>query len=129
VALLYTVKANLIFKWLRYPKYWSIPQTGAEESGLRFQPVEIVAEAKAPLACPVADSCIEIELAVGQAGCLPGSWRSVRAQGTAEPPTVIEIDDWSWRKSQTYGTIIVDLERRVSLTFSRIEMLSRSPTG
>ncbi|QEW30138.1 Transposase (plasmid) [Roseovarius indicus] len=35
------------------------------------------------------------------------------AQGTAEPPTVIGIDDWSWRKSQTYGTIIVDLERRV----------------
>ncbi|WP_372922341.1 transposase, partial [Roseovarius sp.] len=36
-----------------------------------------------------------------------------RAQGTAAPPTVIGIDDWSWRKSQTYGTIIVDLERRV----------------
>ena len=36
-----------------------------------------------------------------------------RVQGTAEPPTVIGIDDWSWRKSQTYGTIIVDLERRV----------------
>ena len=36
-----------------------------------------------------------------------------RAQDTAEPPTVIGIDDWSWRKSQTYGTIIVDLERRV----------------
>ena len=35
-----------------------------------------------------------------------------RAQVTAEPPTVIGIDDWSWRKSQTYGTIIVDLERR-----------------
>jgi transposase len=25
---------------------------------------------------------------------------------------IIGIDDWSWRKSQTYGTIIVDLERR-----------------
>ncbi len=36
-----------------------------------------------------------------------------RAQGTAKPPPVIGIDDWSWRKSQTYGTIIVDLERRV----------------
>jgi transposase len=35
------------------------------------------------------------------------------AQGTAEAPTVIRIDDWSWRKSQTYGTIIVDLERHV----------------
>jgi transposase len=30
---------------------------------------------------------------------------------TAHPPRVIGIDDWSWRKSQTYGTIIVDLER------------------
>jgi transposase len=30
---------------------------------------------------------------------------------TANPPRVIGIDDWSWRKSQTYGTIIVDLER------------------
>ena len=36
-----------------------------------------------------------------------------RAQDNAEAPTVIGIDDWSWRKSQTYGTIIVDLERRV----------------
>ncbi|KAF0116521.1 MAG: transposase [Rhodobacteraceae bacterium] len=35
-----------------------------------------------------------------------------RTQDTAEPPTVIGIDDWSWRKSQTYGTIVVDLERR-----------------
>lgn len=25
---------------------------------------------------------------------------------------VIGVDDWSWRKSQNYGTIIVDLERR-----------------
>ena len=36
-----------------------------------------------------------------------------RAQDSGESPTVIGIDDWSWRKSQTYGTIIVDLERRV----------------
>lgn len=34
------------------------------------------------------------------------------AQDTAEPPTVIGIDDWSWRKSQTYGTIIIDQECR-----------------
>lgn len=35
-----------------------------------------------------------------------------RAESAAPPPTVIGIDDWSWRKSQTYGTIIVDLERQ-----------------
>lgn len=30
-----------------------------------------------------------------------------------EPPArIIGIDDWSWRKSWRYGTIIVDLERR-----------------
>jgi hypothetical protein len=30
-----------------------------------------------------------------------------------EPPArIIGIDDWSWRKSRRYGTIIVDLERR-----------------
>jgi transposase len=33
-------------------------------------------------------------------------------QDTAPTPRVVGIDDWSWRKSQTYGTIIVDLERR-----------------
>tara|TARA_R110002124_G_scaffold127318_2_gene287231 strand:+ start:6035 stop:7273 length:1239 start_codon:yes stop_codon:yes gene_type:complete len=35
-----------------------------------------------------------------------------RAETIARPPRVIGIDDWSWKKSQTYGTIIVDLERR-----------------
>jgi transposase len=28
-----------------------------------------------------------------------------------EPPRVVGIDDWAWRKGQRYGTIIVDLER------------------
>lgn len=65
VALRYTVNANLIFKWLRDPKYRPAPGTGSEEAGLRFLPVEIVAEARAPAAVPVADSSIEIELAGG----------------------------------------------------------------
>ena len=34
--------ANLIFKWLRDPKYR--PGAGAEDTGLRFLPVEIVKE-------------------------------------------------------------------------------------
>ena len=42
VALRYTVTANLIFKWLRDPKYR--PGAGAEDTGLRFLPVEIVKE-------------------------------------------------------------------------------------
>ena len=45
VALRYTVNANLIFKWLRDPKYRPSPETGSEEAGLRFLPVEIVKEA------------------------------------------------------------------------------------
>ena len=35
-----------------------------------------------------------------------------RAENALPSPTIIGIDDWSWRKSQTYGTIIVDLERQ-----------------
>ena len=36
-------------------------------------------------------------------------------QKSAHSARVIGIDDWSWRKSQTYGTVIVDLERRTVL--------------
>jgi transposase len=72
VALRYTVNANLIFKWLRDPKYR--PGSGSEEAGLRFLPVEIVAEARAPAAAPVADSCIEIELAGGHRMRISGGY-------------------------------------------------------
>ena len=29
-----------------------------------------------------------------------------------EPPRVVAVDDWAMRKGRTYGTIVVDLERR-----------------
>lgn len=29
-----------------------------------------------------------------------------------KPLTVIDVDDWAWRRNQRYGTIICDLERR-----------------
>ena len=79
VALRYTVNANLIFKWLRDPKYRPKPRTGSEEAGLRFLPVEIVAEAKAPLAEPMAvagaaANHIEIELAGGHRMRISGSY-------------------------------------------------------
>jgi transposase len=35
-----------------------------------------------------------------------------RQSHASEPPRVIAIDDWSWRKGFAYGTIVVDLERR-----------------
>lgn len=34
------------------------------------------------------------------------------SRDNAPPLRIIGVDDWSWRKSQNYGTIIVDLERR-----------------
>ena len=38
--------------------------------------------------------------------------RGVRDRADAAPVRVVGIDDWSWRKGTTYGTIMVDLERR-----------------
>jgi transposase len=39
--------------------------------------------------------------------------KRMASQVDNEPPArIIGIDDWSWRKSWRYGTIIVDLERR-----------------
>ena len=77
VALRYTVNANLIFKWLRDPKYRPAHRTVSEASGLRFLPVEIVAEAKAPLAGPVSNICIEIELAGGHWMWISGGYDGV----------------------------------------------------
>jgi transposase len=39
--------------------------------------------------------------------------RHVRERGDPASLRAIAIDDWSWRKGFTYGTIVVDLERRV----------------
>ena len=72
VALRSTVNANLILKWLRDPKYRA--GAGSEQVGLRFLPVEIVAEAKAPSVAPVADTCIEIDLAGGHRMRISGSY-------------------------------------------------------
>ncbi len=74
VALRYTLNANLIFKWLRDPKYRPEAGAGSEEAGLHFLPVEIVAETRAPAAASVADSCIEIELAGGHRMRISGSY-------------------------------------------------------
>ena len=74
VALRYTVNANLIFKWLRDPKYRPKPGAGSEEAVLRFLPVEIVAEATAPVTTPITENRIEIELAGGHRMCISGGY-------------------------------------------------------
>lgn len=38
--------------------------------------------------------------------------RSTRKPSFDHEPKIIGVDDWAWRKGCTYGTIIVDLERR-----------------
>ena len=59
VARRYDVNANLVFAWLRDPRFADADAADVA----RFLPVEIVAEVKAPVAMPAAVNHIEIELA------------------------------------------------------------------
>ena len=70
VGLRYAVNANLIFKWLRDPRYVPAP----EPKGSRFLPVEIVAEVKAPPATPDIENRIEIDLAGGHRMRISGGY-------------------------------------------------------
>ena len=70
VARRYDVNANLVFAWLRDPRFADV---GAPNVA-RFLPVEIVAEVRPPMAAPVADNCIEIELAGGHRMRISGGY-------------------------------------------------------
>jgi len=75
VARRYAVNANLIFKWLRDPRYVPDPALVARPAEeVRFLPVEIVAKEHAPAAAPVAENRIEIELAGGHRMRISGSY-------------------------------------------------------
>jgi len=75
VARRYAVNANLIFKWLRDPRFAPDPASvPASSEEARFLPVEIVAEEQAPAAAPVAENRIEIELAGGHRMRISGSY-------------------------------------------------------
>ena len=74
VALRYTVNANLIFKWLRNPKYRPNPGAGSEDVGLRFLPVEIVKEAPTTRPMSASDNHIEIDLAGGHRMRISGGY-------------------------------------------------------
>ena len=41
-----------------------------------------------------------------------GLKRRAKARRAATNIRIVGVDDWAWRKGSTYGTIIVDLERR-----------------
>jgi transposase len=75
VARRYAVNANMVFKWLRDPRYAPepVPVPSLSEEA-RFLPVEIVAEAKAPAATPAALNHIEIELSGGHRMRISGSY-------------------------------------------------------
>ena len=75
VAQRYAINANLIFKWLRDPRFAPDPASvPAPSEEARFLPVEIVAEEQAPAAGPVAENRIEIELAGGHRMRISGSY-------------------------------------------------------
>jgi transposase len=73
VARRYAVNANMVFKWLRDPRYAPEPVPSRSEEA-RFLPVEIVAEAQAPVAVPAAANHIEIELAGGHRMRISGGY-------------------------------------------------------
>jgi transposase len=75
VARRYAVNANLIFKWLRDPRYAPDPALVAPPSEeARFLPVEIVAQTRSVPAAPAAENHIEIELAGGHRMRISGSY-------------------------------------------------------
>ena len=72
VARRYDVNANLVFKWLRDPRF--CPADDVDE-GLAFLPVEVVPELAALSVDPaVLDSKIEIQLSNGHRLCVSGTF-------------------------------------------------------
>lgn len=64
------MNANLVFAWLRDPRFADVEAADVA----RFLPVEIVAEAKGPIAMPAALNHIEIEVAGGHRMRISGSY-------------------------------------------------------
>ena len=55
--------------------------------------------------------------------------RQAKANSSGRSVRVAGVDDWAWRKGSTYGTIIVDLERREVIDLLRIVRLVRLRPG
>ncbi|WP_232367761.1 transposase [Tritonibacter horizontis] len=93
VAQRYAVNANLIFTWLRDGRYAPDPALFASSSAeARFLPVEIVAEARPPLAAPVVDNLTshECERPAGPARSYPPA--SIPTPSAASQRTVCQIN-------------------------------------
>ncbi len=61
-----------------------------------------------------AEVCVRLAPKLGLQVSAPTLLRSLRTVSCASPTSVrvLGIDDWSWKKGQIYGTLLVDLERR-----------------
>lgn len=83
VARRYAMNANLIFKWLRDPRFApELSSASALADEGRFLPVEIVADPKAPPGAPAVEGHIEIELAGGH---------RLRISGPYDPDAVARL--------------------------------------
>jgi len=94
-----------------------------------------------------AEVCARLAPKLGLQVSAPTLLRSLRTVSCTSPPSVriLGIDDWSWKKGQIYGTLLVDLERRKPiellpdrreetvtawlLTHPEIEVISRDRGG
>ena len=77
VARRYDVNANLVFSWLRGPRF--APDEAAVEEHAGFLPVEIIDACEEPCRAPEAEApspegCIELELAGGHRLRITGSY-------------------------------------------------------
>jgi transposase len=94
-----------------------------------------------------AQVCARLAPELGLQVSAPTLLRSLRTVSCASPTSVriLGIDDWSWKKGQIYGPLLVDLERRCSIeilpdrkeetveawlrTHPEIEVISRDRAG
>src|SRR5712692_2272677 len=94
-----------------------------------------------------AEVCARLAPKLGLQVSAPTLLRSLRTVSCASPASVriLGIDDWSWKKGQIYGTLLVDLEQRKPiellpdrreetvtawlLTHPEIEVISRDRGG
>lgn len=72
------MNANLIFKWLRDPRYVPDPAAAQPPAGeARFLPVEIVAQTRSAATAPATENHIEIDLAGGHRMRISGNYDPV----------------------------------------------------